>query len=157
MIIGNKKLLTIIVLGLLFSGNAYAETYDVVLKCEVKYMDKAMDFDKSTDSFGKAGETKYFHIQKDGLTFEANSNWDEIEKMFINWHEGDFISKKFIKFGFWPGKRERNSHIQINRGTGKMSFIGFGDSVSNSKEWYDADCDKINYDDLPKKNFKQKF
>ena len=149
-----KKLLGILILSLLFNGNVYAETYDVVLKCEVKNMDLALDFDKATDRFGKSGETKYFRVKKDGLVFEVSSNWDEYEKMFVYWHEGDLISKKFIKFGFQPGKRETNAHIQINRGTGKMSFIAATDEF---KDWYDSDCDKIKYDDLPTKIFKQKF
>jgi len=95
-----KKFLGILILSLLLNENVYAETYDVVLKCEVKNMDLALDFDKATDRFGKSGETKYFRVKKDGLVFEVSSNWDEYEKMFVYWHEGDLISKKFIKFGF---------------------------------------------------------
>ena len=151
-----KKLLGILILSLLFNGNVYAETYDVVLKCEVKNMDSALDFDKAIERFGKPGETTYFHVQESGLVFEVSSGWNKYEKRFIYWHEGDFISKRFIKFGFWPGKREANSHIQISRESGKMSFIGATDEFKD-ETWYDADCDKINLNDLPTKVVKQKF
>ena len=107
--------------------------------------------------FGKSGQTKYFHIiKKEALYFEVHSNWDVYEKDFINWHEGDSISIIFIKFGFWPGKRDTNSWIQINRETGKMSWISATEDHKNS-HWYEADCDKINYNDLPVKKVKQKF
>ena len=82
-----KKLLGIVVLCLLLSGNAIAKDYNVILKCQVKFMNKALDFDKSINYFGKSGQTKYFHIVKKALYFEVHSNWDVYEKDFINWHE----------------------------------------------------------------------
>ena len=92
-----KKLLWIVVLGYLLSGKATAKDYNVILKCQVKFMNKALDFDKSINYFGKSGQTKYFHIiKKEALYFEVHSNWDVYEKDFINWHDGDSISNRFF-------------------------------------------------------------
>ena len=151
-----KKLLGIVVLGLLLSGNAYAD-YNVVLKCEVKKLEDPIDFEVVPIIFGKKGDTRYFHIIKkdDQLTWDVKSNWNPYDKYFLNWHQGDEMSARYIIFGTWPGERDTNSYMQINRETGEMIFLDAIEKKANG--WYNSVCDTIQFNDLPIETVKQKF
>ena len=151
-----KKLLGIVVLGFLMCTKVYAD-YNVVLKCEVKKLEDPINFDVAPIIYGKKGDTRYFHIiKKDGqLTWDVKSNWNPYDKYFVNWHQGDEISARYIIFGTWPGMRDTNSYMQINRETGEMIFLDATERKANG--WYNALCDKIAFNDLPIETVKQKF
>ena len=153
-----KKLLGIVVLGLLLSGNAYSFNYDVVLKCDVKKFDQTIDFQEFPKIFGRTGDIRFFHIRKkDGqLEWSADSNWDPYEKFFKNWHEGYELGVRFIKFGAWPGRRDtKNSYMRINRETGEIIHLSATDEEITG--WYNANCERIKYEELPIKKIEQKF
>ena len=153
-----KKLLGIVIIGLLFSGNTYATSYDVVLNCNVKKFDRTIDYENFPKIFGRAGDNRFFHVRKkDGqLDWSVNSNWDPYEKYFRNWHEGHELGVRFIKFGAWPGRRDNeNSYMRINRETGEMIHLSATDEEITG--WYKASCNKIEFEQLPIKKVKQKF
>ena len=120
-------------------------------------LEDPLDFDIIPIIFGKKGDTKYFNIiQSDGqFNFEVKSNWNPYDWYFENWHRGDLIGERFIVFGTWPGQRDTNSFMQIDRETGEIIFLEATDRKPNG--WYNAICDKIEFDELPKKIVKQKF
>ena len=134
-----KKLLSILVLGLLLSGNANASTFKYMFKTKIK----CEGFYWGIKSDGSSKETPAGDIY---LAFDKKNimtDWDSINQEFKQKY-------KIIFYGLDEIRSEINSmtvnYVKLNRvwGTGSL---GLSHRLKN--------CVEIN--SLPKKKIKQKF
>ncbi len=139
-----KKLLGIIIIVIFYTNISNA--LDIIISCDVKKVDD----DLYEKNLGAPGQTKYFRIRES----EVQSNWDQFNSRFVNWHYTIGIDNKYIKFYKWPGSNSETDDMQvIDRETGVMVTQNY---IEQDKKYY-ALCNKIEENSLPVKKAKQKF
>ena len=143
-----KKLLGIVVLGLLLSGNAYAAEF--YLKC--KTIKKGMYV---TNEFGyKLNQVRYLGINLKNKV--VRTNWDEFNAKF---EDNDLrvqsSGNKYIKINFRGSEWENYEYEQIDRETGLMTHPRFDED--RNKKTPIQQCEAIEKNDLPTKKVKKKF
>jgi len=177
-----KKLLGIIVLGLMLSGNAYAEELkigEIVTDPElIKELNelvkqkkiKAKEDHKNTfakiyfDQYIKCTKRNFFSkndIIYFGLPFkilneELHGGWNVYTHDFTKWHIMDEVNKKYYIFHKNPGViNSSKSQIlyKVDRETGDMYELN--KKINFEKKV--RNCEKISYSDLPMLETKAKF
>ena len=144
-----KKLLAIVVLGLLLHGCTDSHSQKLYLKCETI---KAGIY-VTGDYGGKIGEIKYFEI--DFKTKKVKSNWDKFNGRF-KWNRTLLsVGEKYIKIKDVGKEVEANDHALIDRGTGKMTHYKI--LGRKAKLTPVAMCEKIEKNDLLIKKVDKKF
>lgn len=144
------------------------KAYEVYLKCEVRKPFGGVVRKQFFESFGRyVGDIRYFHIYEEKMEHsdhKVKAVWDSTEQTWDDKaHFGYKITKKYIVFrgyrkGFIPlatnGETVVGDAMRIDRETGIMdSFINYPDK----KGVYEAKCTKIDFNDLPTVEVKQKF
>ena len=171
-----KKFLAIVVLGLLFSGNAYTEEKKLEAVTDPKIieeLDKLFEeehkkrFEKSyfdgfikctKNSFFSKNDPIYFGIPIKHRLEEIHSGWDNYKHDFQKWHRMEDHSIKYYFFYKEPGSTIRKSFnrdllYKIDRETGDMFELN--KKINSEKKI--RNCEKISYDDLPMLKPKVKF
>jgi len=177
-----KKLLAIIVLGLLWSGNAYAEdlkagdivtdpkkikeleelykNMDTVFKEKHKNKFAKLYFDQfikcTKSNFFSKNDIIYFGLPIRIIHKEIHSGWDVYRYDFTKWHMMDEFNKKFYIFHKNTGIANLlKSQVlyKIDRETGDMYELN--KKINSEKKV--RNCEKISYSDLPMLETKTKF
>ncbi len=177
-----KKLLGIVVLGLLLSGNVFAEDLKVgeivtdpeiikelnelVKQKEKKtkenhkntfakiYFDQYIKCTKR--NFFSKNDIIYFGLPLKILHKELHGGWDVYRYDFTKWHIMEEVNKKYYIFYKNPGViNSSKSHIlyKIDRETGDMYELN--KKINSEKKV--RNCEKISYSDLPMLETKTKF
>ena len=123
-----KKLLGIIVLGLLFSGNAYAE------KISVMCIDKKSQKKSYISFYNEKGKKKVKlngDIIVDGFRKSDNENASAVTVITID--------EKNLSAARWIQDEDFVMHLNINRFTGEMHHYG---NIGKDKFSYNAICKK---------------
>ena len=170
-----KKLLGIIVLGLLLSANTYAEDLksgdivtdpeiikrlnEVIMQEHKKKFDK-LYFDRyikcTKRNFFSKNDIIYFGLPLKILDKEIHGAWDVYKYDFSTWHIMDEIDKKYYIFHKVPGVRDSLKSpvlYKIDRETGDMYELH--KKINSEKKV--RNCEKISYLDLPMLETKTKF
>ena len=170
-----KKLLGIIVLGLLLSANTYAEDLksgDIVTDPEIiKRLNEGImqkhkkKFDKlyfdhyikcTKRNFFSKNDIIYFGLPLKILNKELHGGWDVYSYDFTKWHIMDEVNKKYYIFHKNPGViNSSKSQIlyKVDRETGDMYELN--KKINSEKKV--RNCEKISYSDLPMLETKTKF
>lgn len=138
-----KKLLSILVMGLLFSGSAYADTY---IMCELSHMKRHDSFKIEPLSSGGPG---FLMFNKK----EIKTLWDPARKVFKIKEDVIKYDQYEVTFKFINSSKIYNdepSTAKINRIEGTLED-------TNSMRTHYYNCKKISKLDLPKKNVSTKF
>ena len=110
-----KKLLAIIVLGLLLSSCSDSDANKLYLKCKTIKAGTLV-----TGDYGmKIDEIKYFEI--DLKAKKVKSNWDEFNGKFKTKRTLLSVGEKYIQIKDVGTGVEGTDHARIDRGTGKMT------------------------------------
>ena len=149
-----RKLLAIVVLGLLSTNVKAKDINNLMLSCLTKsHTLKTANVEPTLEIFGKIDETKFFQFKKGNFGYELHSGWDEINKRFEYWHQVKEVGNKFIKFNTFPGSTVLGHINLLDRETGHM----YRKDEFGKLENYLSKCKKISESDLPTKKVKQLF
>ena len=144
-----KKLLSIIVLGLLFSGCSDSGANKLYLKCKTIKAGTLVTGDYGTE----IDEIKYFEI--DLKTKKVKSNWDEFNGKF-KWNRTLLsVGEKYIQIKDVGTGVRGTDHARIDRGTGKMTHYKILDREAQKTPI--SMCEKINKKGLLIKKVDKKF
>ncbi len=147
-----KKILGIVVLGLLLSGCGNADNANVIyLKCTTTKAGMYV-----TGHYGtEVGDVNYFEINLKSKKVKAK--WDTFNGKFL-WNTRKLLSvgEKYIRIEdptsqFYKG----DEYEQIDRETGKMTHKRM--MANKNRQTPVSMCKKINKEDLPIKKTKKKF
>ena len=153
-----KKLLGIVVLGLLLSGNAYAiskiaEDYDQFLDCKLTAVEI---FQKGSKKSYTASQVEGMDIQRMTVHIKANVSNNKLSiigiSKFLNAYylydedivEAQIIDEEIIALGLFEKEKNYKEGVVINRMTGELSHTQYRGLISGEKETQSSfyDCKK---------------
>tara|TARA_B100000965_G_C19512186_1_gene722447 strand:- start:135 stop:653 length:519 start_codon:yes stop_codon:yes gene_type:complete len=171
-----KKLLGIVVLGLLLTNNVNSKELkigemvtdpDTIKQLDKLRKDKHKEtfYQKYADQYIKCTKISFF--SKDDVVYfgfpiksmhnEVHASWDVYEDDFKKWHIMDEFNRKYYIFHKHPGMHNDNLNAQIfykiDRETGEMFELN--KKINSEKKI--RTCEKLSYDDLPMIDTKTKF
>ena len=143
-----KKLLGIIVFGLLLNGSVNADEF--YLKCKTIKKGRYV-----TGEFGfKLNDVRYLGINLKNKV--VRTNWNEFNATF---EDNDLrvqsAGNKYIKINFRGSEWENYEYEQIDRETGLMTHARFDED--RNKKTPISQCEAIEKKELPTKKVKKKF